>query len=143
MFANDPIMSRGIAGFLVTAGLGLLAYLLAELWARWISTSPRHLYVNRLICLTLFFVFLAIVYLPATAEAFTGPRARYSALGVGAKSMGVGYGVMTWVAWFIVAFLERPKRVDEKGAEPPAAPNGGPGALPGNSGASEGPPSVS
>ena len=142
MFANDPIMSRGIAGFLVTAGLGLLAYLLAELWARWISTSPHHLYVNRLICLTLFLVFLAIVYLPATAEAFTGPRARYSALGVGAKSMGVGYGVMTWVAWFIVAFLERPKRVDDKGAEG-TAPNGGPAVAPDGSAVTVGPPSVS
>ena len=135
-------MSRGIAGFLVTAGFGFLAYLAAELWARWISTSPRHLYANRLICLTLFFVFLAIVYLPATAEAFTGPRARYSALGVGAKSMGVGYGVMTWISWFIVAFLEWPKKASGGGAEPAASPplNGGPEPPIGNPSVREGRP---
>lgn len=140
MFANDPIMSRGITGFLITTALGLLAYLAAELWARWISTSPRHLYVNRLICLTLFFVFIAIVYLPSTAEAFTGPRERYFRLGVGAKSMGVAYGVMTWISWFIIALLKRPKT---EGAEPGASPNGGPDKRSGDSGVTEGPPSVS
>lgn len=143
MFANDPIMSRGITGFLVTTGLGLLTYLAAELWARWISTTPRRLYVNRLLCLSLFFAFLAVVYLPSTAEAFSGPPERFFRLGVGAKGTGVAYGVMTWAAWFIVAMLEWPKRAPSGGAEPGASPNGGPAEPLGNSGVKGGPPSVS
>jgi hypothetical protein len=143
MFPNDPIMSRGITGFSVTAAIGLLAYVAAELAARWASARPRQLYVSRLICLALFFALLAIIYLSATAEAFTGPAIRYYRLGVGAKSTGVRYGTMTWVIWFIVALLERPKRLSHGKAEPAASSNGGPAALSGTSGVQEGPPSVS
>jgi hypothetical protein len=143
MFANDPYMSKRITGFMLTTGLGLLGYVAVELWARWISTSPRDLYANRLICLTIFFVFLAVVYLPSTAEAYTGSRDRAFRLGVGAKSMGVGYGVMTWFSWFLVAFLEWPRKARGGEAEPGTPPNGGPSKRCEGSEATERPPSVS
>jgi hypothetical protein len=113
MLNNAPFMTKGIIAFLVPALLGVLAYVVATLVAHLSSSVARHAYVNRLICLVILFVFICLLW---PAEAFSGSRERYFRSGQEAKSLGTSYGMGTWLIWFILALLKRPKKTRDDNA---------------------------
>jgi hypothetical protein len=109
MLGLDPITRKELVRFLIPTALGCFSYIAATAAARFISPIPRHIYIGRLVFLTLFFVLIWTFYLPSTAISWSGPRERYYALGGEARGMGTFYGIHTIWIWFVLALLKRPK----------------------------------
>ena len=112
----DSITAHEMQGFLISATLGWLAYLLATVSARFISRVPRHVYIGRLVFMGFFTVLILVLYAPLAAEAFSGSAARYYEIGGEARGMGAFCGIQTIWIWCTLALLKWPKTHHDQAA---------------------------
>jgi uncharacterized membrane protein YbhN (UPF0104 family) len=105
MFNIDPFMWTGLKAFFIPTGLGCLSYYLATVMARPISSSPRQLYIGRLVILAVFIILIAAVSIPYSL--FSGGLYSYLLLEV--KQEGANYGMLTVLMWLVIALIKVPK----------------------------------
>jgi hypothetical protein len=101
----DPFMKAGLIAFSIPTVLGCLSYLAATLLACAISSSPRHVYIGRLIFLGVFTVLVENYCMPHYA--FSGTLQRW--LPIWVKLEGAYYGSFTVPMWLVIALFKRPK----------------------------------
>jgi hypothetical protein len=110
VFALDPFMKAGLTAFLIPTALGVFAYMLATFLARLLYSKPRHVYMVRLVFLSVFVPVVVIGCMPHYA--FSGPFERW--LPIWVKLEGNKYGTLTLPVWLIIALFKRPKTVTTK-----------------------------
>ena len=106
---GDSFTKKEIVAFLILTALDWLSYLGDSLLARSLSSVARHVYICRLVFLTVFVLLIWVLYIPYGAKAFSGSRERYYATGGEARGMGTFYGLYTMWIWFILAIIKHPK----------------------------------
>ena len=110
----DPIIVKGLVGFMIPVVLGMCSYSLATLVAHIISRTQRQIYFYRLVYLILFLVLCCFVYPPA--ETFSGSGERYARAlrsGYGVQTMAASYGMQTYWVWLAIAGLKRLKKAND------------------------------
>ncbi len=112
------VIVRGITAFVIPVILSSLCYIVASIAARFGASTPRRIYVARLIFMLLLLVVWWGYFLPASAKAFSGNWAdphngeRYASFL--AKQAGTAYGLQAIWAWCLVALLDRPSGVSRR-----------------------------
>lgn len=110
----NSLLVRGFTAFLVPSVLSVCCYLIAATGARLIFSTPRQIYISRLLVMLVFLGVWWGCYLPDAGRAYFGNGAdpdnanRYARFL--ATQTGRFYGAQTIWAWFIVALLDRPRQ---------------------------------
>jgi hypothetical protein len=104
------LIASGFNGFVLVAALSGLSYLVANLAARHVSSTPRKLYRARLAFMFVFLIVWWVVLLPYGARAHAGNFLDPDFWHHVARDIGIFYGAQTIWAWCIVALLEWPKK---------------------------------
>ncbi len=114
MSIDTLVIVKGFTAFGIPVLMSSLWYSIANLAARLFASTPRQIYIARLILMAVLLVVWWGFYLPSVAKGFGGNFAdpqigeRYASYL--AKQAGTTYGLQTVWAWFVVALIDRPRR---------------------------------